>query len=113
MIHANFVMSAAPTAIMVRAPGDRTLEGRTLALNGRTGVLATLNVHVNASGLVETDTTAQLLLLLDITQTGRQVGVLIGRTGAVEYVIVGDERGLLIPELADFLRSRDLGRRVP
>ena len=30
---------AAPAAIMVRAPGDRTLEGRTLALNGRTGVL--------------------------------------------------------------------------
>jgi hypothetical protein len=29
----------APKPVMVRAPGDRTLEGRTLALNGRSGVL--------------------------------------------------------------------------
>ena len=41
-------------------------------------------------------------------ETGRQVGVLIGRSGAVEYVIVGDERSLLIPELSDF----PLGRKV-
>ena len=41
-------------------------------------------------------------------ETGRQVGVLVGRSGAVEYVIVGDERGLLIPELADF----PLGRKT-
>lgn len=30
---------AAPKPVMVRAPSDRSLEGRTLALNGRTGVL--------------------------------------------------------------------------
>ena len=41
-------------------------------------------------------------------ETGRQVGVLIGRSGTVEYVIVGDERSLLIPELSDF----PLGRKV-
>ena len=41
-------------------------------------------------------------------ETGRQVGVLVGRAGAVEYVIVGDERGLLIPELSDF----PLGRKT-
>jgi len=35
-------------------------------------------------------------------ETGRQVGVLISRIGLVEYVIVGDERGLLIPELTDY-----------
>lgn len=30
---------AAPKAVMVRAPSERSLEGRTLALNGRSGVL--------------------------------------------------------------------------
>jgi GTP-binding protein HflX len=43
-------------------------------------------------------------------ETGRQVGVLIGRSGAVEYVIVGDERSLLIPELSDFPLGRKLLR---
>jgi GTP-binding protein HflX len=36
------------------------------------------------------------------SETGRQVGVLINRIGTVEYVIVGDERGLFIPELSDY-----------
>ncbi len=35
-------------------------------------------------------------------ETGRQVGVMINRIGAVEYVVVGDERGLFIPELTDY-----------
>ncbi len=35
-------------------------------------------------------------------ETGRQIGVLINRFGVVEYVIVGDERGLFIPELTDY-----------
>jgi GTP-binding protein HflX len=43
-------------------------------------------------------------------ETGRQVGVLIGRSGAVEYVLVGDERSLLIPELSDFPLGRKLLR---
>ena len=43
-------------------------------------------------------------------ETGRQVGVLIGRSGAVEYVIVGDERSLLIPELSEFPLGRKLLR---
>ncbi|WP_236685555.1 GTPase HflX [Geobacter pickeringii] len=38
----------------------------------------------------------------------RQIGVLIDRHGAVEYVIVGDEKGLFIPELTDY----PLGRRL-
>lgn len=38
----------------------------------------------------------------------RQIGVLIDRHGAVEYVIVGDERGIFIPELAEY----PLGRRL-
>ena len=41
-------------------------------------------------------------------ETGRQVGVLIARSGAVEYVMIGDERSLLIPELSDF----PLGRKI-
>ncbi|HIJ94956.1 MAG TPA: GTPase HflX [Desulfuromonadales bacterium] len=38
----------------------------------------------------------------------RQVGILINRSGSVEYVIVGDEKGLVIPELRDY----PLGKRV-
>jgi hypothetical protein len=49
--------------------------GNAYDLNGRFGVLATLNVHVNASGLVETDTNAELLILLDAAQDGSAVGV--------------------------------------
>ena len=43
-------------------------------------------------------------------ETGRQIGLLIGRSGAVEYVIIGDERSLLIPELSDFPLGRKLLR---
>jgi GTP-binding protein HflX len=32
----------------------------------------------------------------------RQIGILVNRSGMVEYVIVGDERGLVIPELKDY-----------
>jgi GTP-binding protein HflX len=37
----------------------------------------------------------------------RQIGILINRTGMVEYVIIGDEKGLVIPELRDY----PLGKR--
>jgi GTPase len=40
-------------------------------------------------------------------ETGRQVGVLVSRSGGIEYVIVGDEKSLFIPELSDF----PLGKR--
>ncbi len=43
-------------------------------------------------------------LSLDIR---RQIGILINRAGMVEYVIVGDERGVVIPELKDY----PLGKR--
>jgi GTPase len=32
----------------------------------------------------------------------RQVGILVNRFGEVEYVVVGDEKGILIPEMADY-----------
>ncbi|HXE96606.1 MAG TPA: GTPase HflX [Dongiaceae bacterium] len=38
----------------------------------------------------------------------RQIGILINRTGNVEYVIVGDEKGVVIPELRDY----PLGKKV-
>jgi hypothetical protein len=44
-------------------------------LTGRAAVLGTLNVHVDAGGLIMTDTTSKLLLALDLTQTGTQIGV--------------------------------------
>jgi len=39
---------------------------------------------------------------------GRQVGVLLNRNGDVAYVIVGDAKGIIIPELSDY----PLGRRA-
>jgi hypothetical protein len=44
-------------------------------LNGRMAVLASLTVHINAQGIVDTDATASLLLAMDIDQTGEDVGV--------------------------------------
>lgn len=38
----------------------------------------------------------------------RQIGILVNRSGIVEYVIVGDEKGLVIPDLRDY----PLGKRV-
>jgi GTP-binding protein HflX len=35
-------------------------------------------------------------------EIGRQIGLLINRIGLVEYVIVGDEKGLYIPDLSDY-----------
>ncbi|UFS72820.1 GTPase HflX [Geomonas sp. RF6] len=40
----------------------------------------------------------------------RQIGVLLDRTGEVAYVIVGDERGLLIPQLTDYPIGKKLLR---
>ena len=37
----------------------------------------------------------------------RQIGILVNRFGELEYVIIGDERGIFIPDLADY----PLGRR--
>jgi hypothetical protein len=55
--------------------GERCEPGGTFDINGRAAVLGTLNVHVNASGLVETDTTAELLIIMDIVQDGTDVAV--------------------------------------
>jgi hypothetical protein len=49
--------------------------GGSFDINGRAAVLASLTVHINAQGLVDTDATAALLLALDITQQGEDVGV--------------------------------------
>jgi hypothetical protein len=49
--------------------------GGTFDLDGRAGVLGLLNVHIDASGLVETDTTSELLLYMDVTQSGTDVDV--------------------------------------
>ena len=39
-------------------------------------------------------------------ETGRQVGVLVNRLGVVDYVIIGNERGVFIPDLADYPLGR-------
>ncbi len=58
-------------SVDARVFGEQCVPGGTFAeLDGRAAVLATLNVHVNASGLVEVDTSAELLIALDLDQTG-------------------------------------------
>lgn len=54
---------------------EQCVPGAPFDVTGRAGVLATLNVWVNASGLVETAATAELLLMMDATQNGTDVGV--------------------------------------
>jgi len=47
--------------------------------------------------------------LTDLSQEiRRQIGILVNRIGEIEYVIVGNEREIMIPELADY----PLGRRL-
>jgi hypothetical protein len=55
--------------------GAQCVPGGSFALDGRAAVLGTLNVHVNASGLVEVDTTAELLIAMNVVQTGTAVKV--------------------------------------
>jgi hypothetical protein len=55
--------------------GEQCVEGGTFDINGRTAVLGALNVHINASGLIETDTAAELLIVMDIVQEGINVTV--------------------------------------
>ncbi len=61
-----------------RVFGEQCRPGGTFNATGRAAVLGTLNVHVNASGLVEVDTTAELLLVIDIVQNGSAVEVVAG-----------------------------------
>lgn len=58
-----------------RVYGRQCTPGGTFDLDGRYAVLGTLNVHVNASGLVEVDTTAELIIAMDAVQTGTDVAV--------------------------------------
>ena len=49
--------------------------------------------------MVITPEVARLLAELS-NEIGRQIGVLIGRRGAIEFVIVGDQKALVIPDLS-------------
>src|SRR5215510_5934171 len=61
--------------------GEQCVPGGTFDLDGRAAVLGVLNVHVNASGLVEVDTTAELLIAMDVVQQGTQVTVTASACG--------------------------------
>ena len=51
-------------------------DGTTFAsLTGRAAVQGVLNVHVDAGGLIETDTTAAIVITLDMVQTGTDVAL--------------------------------------
>jgi hypothetical protein len=114
------------STIDARVFGEQCVPGGTFALDGRAAVLGTLNVHVNASGLVEVDTTAELLIALDLDQTGTAVAVRAEACAIEipEIPIAGQDRPIRfeVPEAATSrrwpgsparhpdLRQRDLRR---
>jgi hypothetical protein len=55
--------------------GEQCQPGGSFDINGVAGVLATLNVHINAMGLVDTEASAELLLLMEVSQAGLDVEV--------------------------------------
>ncbi|HUH02620.1 MAG TPA: hypothetical protein VML75_11560 [Kofleriaceae bacterium] len=55
--------------------GEQCQPGGSFALDGRAAVLATLNVDIDAQGLVQAPATAELVLIMDATQSGRDVAV--------------------------------------
>ena len=69
--------SSSPGTATPDAPpnGNTCVPGSPFDLDGRMGVEGTLNVHINASGIVDTEATADLLLLLDVAQTGTTLAV--------------------------------------
>lgn len=55
---------------------DRCESTGTFApLTGRAAVQASLNVHVDAGGLIEVDTSSKMLLVMDLEQTGTEIAV--------------------------------------
>ncbi|WP_243372525.1 GTPase HflX [Geotalea sp. SG265] len=60
--------------------------------------------------VVTTDLARELVELS--REIRRQLGLLVNRSGDVEYVIVGDERGLYIPELSDYPLGKKLLREL-
>ncbi|MEO8705300.1 MAG: hypothetical protein ABI867_34980 [Kofleriaceae bacterium] len=50
-------------------------SGPFASLSGRAAVQATLNVHVDAGGLIEIDTSSKMLLVMDLAQVGTDVAV--------------------------------------
>ncbi|HEV7556338.1 MAG TPA: hypothetical protein VGO00_12815, partial [Kofleriaceae bacterium] len=52
-----------------------TPSGPFSPLTGRSAVQGLLNVHVDAGGLIKVDTTSELLLTLDLVQTGTSIAV--------------------------------------
>ncbi|MFZ3066084.1 MAG: GTPase HflX, partial [Nitrospirota bacterium] len=45
-------------------------------------------------------------------ETGRQIGILADRKGVIQFVIIGYEKELLIPDLSDFRLGRKRLRGV-
>jgi hypothetical protein len=54
-------------------PVNQCQAGLPFNLDGRVGVLGSLAVHITASGIVNAETTAELLILLDLDQTGQNI----------------------------------------
>jgi hypothetical protein len=81
LVAAGLALGAMACAGGSSSPPDAPIYGRVCTpggsfdLNGRMAVLGTLNVHVNASGLVEVDTTAELIIAMNVQQNGTAVAV--------------------------------------
>jgi hypothetical protein len=84
-----------------RQYGEQCQEGGAFDVSGRVAVLASLNVHIDASGLVEADTTAELLIAMDVTQTGTNIAV------------AAKACGIKIPEIPLAGQDRPISFEVP
>lgn len=62
--------------------------------------------RVSPDELVSTEIARNLIELS--RETGRQLAILVSRIGSIEYVVVGDDRSIFIPELKQF----PLGKKV-
>ena len=77
------------------------LEGATTGLKP----LQIKRLNQIASRKIKSDRviTAELGLLLTVLsfEIGRQIGILVGREGTIHAVIIGNERGLVLPDITD------------
>lgn len=79
--------------------------------SNQTGTLERLyRRRVPVNEIISLDIARELIAISK--EIGRQVALIISRSGAIEYVIVGDDKSVLIPELKNFPLGKKLLRGI-
>ncbi len=95
------------TTVDAAVYGEQCQPGGSFDVSGRAAVLGTLNVHVDASGLVEVDTTAELLIAMEVVQSGTNVE-LVAEACAIqipEIPIAGQPQPIIFDVPVETVRS--------